>query len=63
MPDPTGRWIAGGQWQCPACGAVNAPDRERCAGCGGSVRPSFGEPIRPPDPADIIGPGKTRDRD
>ena len=63
MPDPTGRWIAVAQWQCPACGTVNARDRERCEGCGRSVRPSFHEPIRPPDPADIIGQGKKRDGD
>ena len=61
MPDPTGRWIARGQWQCPACGTVNPEDRERCQGCGESVRPSFDEPIRPPDPTDIIGRGKKPD--
>jgi hypothetical protein len=61
MPDPTGRWIATRQWQCPACGTVNPEDRERCQGCGDGVRPSFEEPVRPPDPADIIGRGKTPD--
>jgi ferredoxin len=58
MPDPTGRWINHAEWQCPACGTVNAEDRERCQGCGESVRPSTEEPIRPPDPADIIGRSK-----
>jgi hypothetical protein len=59
MPDPTGRWIAAREWQCPACGTVNAEDRERCEGCGRSSRPSFDEPVRPLDPADIIGQGRT----
>ena len=58
MPDPTGRWINHSEWQCPACGAVNPEDRERCQGCGESVRPSAQEPIRPPDPTDIIGKDK-----
>jgi len=61
MPDPTGRWISRSQWQCPACGTVNTDDRERCQGCDASIRPSFDEPIRPPDPADIIGQGKKRE--
>ena len=60
MPDPTGRWINHSEWQCPVCGTVNTEDRERCQGCGESVRPSTDEPIRPLDPADIIGRAKNR---
>ncbi len=63
MPDPTGRWIKQREWQCPACGTVNPEDRDRCDGCGASVRPSFDEPIRPPDPLDVIGQGKKPDRE
>jgi hypothetical protein len=59
MPDPTGRWVNRSEWQCPACGTVNSEDRERCQGCGESVRPPSGEPARPPDPADIIGKAKS----
>jgi hypothetical protein len=58
MPDPTGRWIKSREWQCPACGTLNAEDRERCEGCNESVRPSFDEPIRPPDPLDLVGQGR-----
>jgi hypothetical protein len=55
MPDPTGRWTTRSTWECPVCGTVNPADRECCGNRGNSVRPSFDEPIRPPDPADIIG--------
>jgi Zn-finger in Ran binding protein and others len=58
MPDPTGRWIKVREWQCPACGTVNPEDRERCEACNESVRPSFDEPIRPPDPLDVVGKGR-----
>lgn len=61
MPDPTGRWINRTQWQCPKCGAVNLASDDRCQGCGESLRPSDDEPIRPPDPLDVIGRGKRRD--
>ncbi|HTX10089.1 MAG TPA: zinc finger Ran-binding domain-containing protein [Solirubrobacteraceae bacterium] len=54
MPDPTGRWLNSGQWQCPKCSWVNDPDRERCQKCGESVRPPADEPVRPPDPLDLI---------
>jgi hypothetical protein len=59
MPDPTGRWIKSREWQCPSCGTVNAEDRERCEGCGDSLRPSLDEPVRPPDPLDVIGKSKS----
>jgi hypothetical protein len=55
MPDPTGRWINGAQWQCPKCGWVNASANERCQKCQASLRPPQDEPARPPDPLDIIG--------
>ena len=61
MPDPTGRWIAARQWQCPACGTVNPEDRERCEGCGRSLRPPVDEPIRPPDALDVIGHRRNRE--
>ncbi len=54
MPDPTGRWV-NKQWQCPKCGWVNGQADERCQKCDGSVRPSESEPVRPPDPLDLIG--------
>ena len=54
MPDPTGRWLNGGQWQCPKCAWVNESDRERCQRCAESVRPARDEPVRPPDPLDLI---------
>ena len=60
MPDPTGRWINGQQWQCPKCGWVNDSDHERCQKCTRSVRPPQGEPARPPDPLDIIGHDPSR---
>jgi hypothetical protein len=59
MTDPTGRWVNGLQWQCPKCSWVNDSDRERCQKCGGSVRPSQDEPIRPPDPLDLISHRRT----
>ncbi len=60
MPDPTGRWLNKRQWQCPKCLSVNASADERCQNCDGSVRPSENEPVRPPDPLDLIGEGKAR---
>jgi hypothetical protein len=60
MPDPTGRWLNGAQWQCPKCAWVNDSDRERCQKCDGSVRPSEQEPARPPDPLDLISHDETR---
>jgi hypothetical protein len=59
MPDPTGRWLNATQWQCPKCAWVNASDRERCEQCNGSVRPPKDEPVRPPDPLDLISHGGT----
>jgi hypothetical protein len=60
MADPTGRWLNTTRWQCPKCGWVNDSDRERCQKCGGSVRPSASEPVRPPDPLDLISYDETR---
>jgi hypothetical protein len=57
MPNPTGRWINGAQWQCPKCGWVNAAADEGCRKCGASVRPPEDEPARPPDPLDLISHG------
>lgn len=54
MTDPTGRWLNHTQWQCPKCAWVNSSDRERCQECDGSVRPARDEPVRPPDPLDLI---------
>lgn len=54
MPDPTGRWLNNTQWQCPKCGWVNGRGDERCQSCGASVRPPADEPVRPPDPLDLI---------
>ena len=54
MPDPTGRWINPTQWQCPKCAWVNGSADERCQHCAGSVRPPKSEPVRPPDPLDLI---------
>ena len=59
MPDPTGRWLNKNQWQCPKCAWVNDADRERCQNCGESVRPPESEPVRPPDPLDLIGYDET----
>lgn len=55
MPDPTGRWLNARQWQCPKCGWVNGAADEDCQNCHASVRPSEAEPVRPPDPLDLIG--------
>ena len=55
MPDPTGRWLNGTQWQCPKCAWVSDAAHARCQKCGGSERPAQGEPVRPPDPLDLIG--------
>jgi hypothetical protein len=54
MPDPTGRWISATQWQCPKCAWVNGSADERCQHCAASVRPPKSEPVRPPDPLDLI---------
>jgi hypothetical protein len=54
MPDPTGRWLNAAQWQCPKCGWVNSSADENCQNCAGSVRPPQTEPVRPPDPLDLI---------
>jgi hypothetical protein len=63
MPDPTGRWLNGTQWQCPKCAWVNDSDRERCQQCGESVRPPQDEPVRPPDPLDLVGHDASREAD
>jgi hypothetical protein len=55
MPDPTGRWVNRTQWQCPRCAWVNDAAAESCQSCGASVRPAGEEPVRPPDPLDIVG--------
>ncbi|HUA44351.1 MAG TPA: hypothetical protein VMA77_03940 [Solirubrobacteraceae bacterium] len=55
MADPTGRWLNSSQWQCPKCAWVNGSAEERCQKCGESVRPPEEEPVRAPDPLDLIG--------
>ena len=35
---------------------VNSPSVKRCQNCDQSVSPGEDEPIRPPDPLDLIGP-------
>ena len=60
MPDPSGRWLNATQWQCPKCGWVNGSRDESCQKCGASVRPPENEPVRPPDPLDLISHGDTR---
>jgi len=60
MPDPTGRWLNATQWQCPKCAWINDSDRERCQRCGQSVRPPADEPVRPPDPLDLISHDESR---
>ena len=60
MPDPTGRWLNTMQWQCPRCAWVNRSAHESCQKCGRSVRPPKSEPVRPPDPLDLIGYGGSR---
>jgi hypothetical protein len=62
MPDPTGRWLNATQWQCPKCGWVNGSADERCQQCDGSVRPPESEPVRPPDPLDLISHDPARAR-
>ena len=60
MTDPTGRWLNATQWQCPKCGWVSASADESCQKCGESVRPPESEPVRPPDPLDLISEDPTR---
>ena len=60
MPDHTGRWLNGTQWQCPRCAWVNSSVDDTCQECGASVRPPKDEPVRPPDPLDIIGHDESR---
>jgi hypothetical protein len=54
MPDPSGRWLNRAQWQCPKCAWVNGSADEICQQCHHSVRPPADEPVRPPDPLDLI---------
>lgn len=63
MADPTGRWLNGTQWQCPKCGWVNGDADQRCQSCDASIRPPAEEPVRPPDPLDLISHPETRQRD
>src|ERR1700742_4788456 len=63
MADPTGRWLNTSQWQCPKCAWVNGAADERCQNCGQSVRPARREPVRPPDPLDLIGHDEARASD
>jgi hypothetical protein len=60
MPDPTGRWLNTTQWQCPKCAWVNGSADEGCEKCGASVRPPENEPVRPPDPLDLISHDPSR---
>jgi hypothetical protein len=60
MPNPTGRWLNRSQWQCPKCAWVNGSADESCQRCDQSVRPAEDEPVRPPDPLDLIGHDETR---
>jgi hypothetical protein len=60
MPDPTGRWLNGTQWQCPRCAWVSGSADDTCRQCAASIRPSEDEPVRPPDPLDIIGHDQSR---
>jgi hypothetical protein len=60
MPEPSGRWLNTTQWQCPKCAWVNASADEVCQKCAGSVRPPQDEPVRPPDPLDLISHSGTR---
>lgn len=62
MTDPTGRWLNGTQWQCPKCGWVNGRGDGRCQSCDASVRPPGDEPVRPPDPLDLISHRETPQR-
>lgn len=63
MSDPTGRWLNATQWQCPKCGWVNSSEDESCQQCDGSVRPPETEPVRPPDPLDLISHREPRAKD
>jgi hypothetical protein len=54
MPDPSGRWLNARQWQCPKCAWVNGSADEICQKCHASVRPPEDEPVRRPDPLDLI---------
>lgn len=63
MPNPTGRWVNAAQWQCPKCLWVNDSAHEHCEKCGGSVRPSEDEPVRPWGPLDVVGRGETDRQD
>jgi hypothetical protein len=60
MPDPTGRWLNTMQWQCPKCAWVNGSADESCQKCDRSVRPPENEPVRPPDPLDLISHDEAR---
>jgi len=60
MPDPTGRWLNTTQWQCPKCAWANGAADETCQNCGASVRPPRNEPVRPPDPLDLISHDPSR---
>jgi hypothetical protein len=60
MTDPTGRWLNATQWQCPKCGWVSASADESCQKCGESIRPPESEPVRPPDPLDLISDDAAR---
>lgn len=60
MSDPTGRWLNRSQWRCPRCGWVNGDANQDCQKCARSVRPPADEPVRPPDPLDLIGYDETR---
>jgi hypothetical protein len=48
------------QWQCPKCAWVNGFAQERCQKCDASVRPPENEPVRPPDPLDLISHDEAR---
>jgi hypothetical protein len=60
MPDPAGRWLNTMQWQCPKCAWVNGSADESCQNCGRSIRPPENEPVRPPDPLDLISHDEAR---
>jgi hypothetical protein len=61
MPDPSGRWLNATQWQCPKCAFVNGSGDESCEKCAGSVRPPEDEPVRRPDPLDLISHDPSRE--
>ena len=60
MPDPTGRWLNSTRWQCPKCAWANGSADETCQRGAGSVRPPESEPVRPPDPLDLISHDPSR---